>query len=99
MNLTRLTLFALISSLEEDLRQLVRDHLLTTAVDLQAVVTSDVVARCKDRWAKDQSEKSEPTDGVLLDYTDLSDVLQALTRMKSSLPSTVSEPITRHYSS
>jgi hypothetical protein len=82
---TRLTLFAIISSIEEDLRALVRNE-IPPAADARVILGQDLHSRACSRLAKDVD--SDYGEGLydLLHYTDFTDVCQIVNRNKAIIP-------------
>lgn len=77
-SLTRLTLFAIISSIEQDLRQQAILH-LKDHISAEEIFTRDVYEKCLDRYMKENGFTSEkPNLEDLILYSDLADVYQAL---------------------
>jgi tetratricopeptide (TPR) repeat protein/cold shock CspA family protein len=86
----RNTLYALISALELDLRDIV-EATLVPSVSLESLLSEETRERCRLRWTKAQDVPAarEPTAGELLQFTDLGDVLQCINKHEALLPQAI----------
>jgi LuxR family glucitol operon transcriptional activator len=83
---SRLTLYAIISAIEEDLRKAIVQMLPDT--DPETLFGNDLWIRALDRYRKDKDSDGveKPTTLDLLPYIDFSDCYQLLNRKASELP-------------
>ena len=84
-SLSRLTLFALITAFEEDLRNKIRSTLLPQH-SIETLVGPEIFAKCLDRYAKDFDATQASPETQLINYLDYSESLQILNKNKSMLP-------------
>jgi cold shock CspA family protein/tetratricopeptide (TPR) repeat protein len=86
----RLTLYALISSLERDLRDFLSVQ-VAPLVQPRALLSDALTNKAKDRFAKENSEEV-PNASDLLDYLDLGEEIQAIRAHDNEL-----DPVTKSY--
>jgi LuxR family transcriptional regulator, glucitol operon activator len=84
-NLSRLTLFAIISSMEEDLRDTIK-ILLAPQKSLEELFEDDLYSKCVARLNSDKDLTRDEDLFQLIDYLDFGDSFQLLNRNKSLLP-------------
>lgn len=84
-SVSRLTLFALISSIEEDLRNQIYINLLSQD-DTRKIFSEEIYNKCLTRLNTDIEITQEITPFQLLTYLDFGDAFQILNRNKSLLP-------------
>src|SRR4051794_31375735 len=83
---SRLTLYAVLSAIEDDLRQLIEDH-LNTGLSKDDLFGADLHARACQRLSKDLgSEYQDATIADLLGYIDYADSFGLLNRHAARLP-------------
>lgn len=88
-NLTRMTIYALIAALEEDLRLLVKEHICN-----DGYIDSDLISRSKSRIEKDVGSLFGDLDlNDIVDYFDLGDTFQTINKNRSQFPDHVSRLI------
>lgn len=87
-----MTIYALISALEEDLRCILKDH-----IQNQADINNDeLLSRSKSRLDKDFGfDYKDPTIFDLIDYFDIGDTLQSINKNKEKLPLQISDSLKR----
>ncbi|HCD4506625.1 TPA: AAA family ATPase, partial [Enterobacter kobei] len=84
-NLTRMTVYALISSLEEDLRGLIKTYITPETLDNS--ISSELRARSKQRFEKDLGFAYEDLSAHdLVDYFDLGDTYQIINSNADQIP-------------
>jgi LuxR family glucitol operon transcriptional activator len=86
----RLTLYALISALERDLRDFLALH-VAPIVQPKSLLSIPVTAKAMERFAKENSESS-PGANELLEYLDLGEEVQAIRSHDNEL-----DPVTKAY--
>jgi cold shock CspA family protein len=92
-NISRLTLYAVISAIEEDLRQLIHVH-LNDQKEPRDLFGVDLYERCLERLKTDFGVVGDhPSLGELLPYLDFSDPYQVLNSNSSLLPLSLSKYI------
>lgn len=94
-NLTRMTTYALISSLEEDLRSVIKDYVV--ASDVSTRIPTDLFKRAQSRLEKDLGftfDSNSPSD--LIDYFDLGDTYQVINSNSDVIPTHISVTIKKH---
>ena len=84
---TRLTCFALISALEEDMRGALMEH--GALANVEAFLSSERYERAKSRRAKDHGPQDSSTLNSLLPYLDFADSYELLMKLKGSLPASL----------
>ncbi|WP_438864003.1 NB-ARC domain-containing protein [Neptunicella sp.] len=88
-NLTRMTIYALVAALEEDLRFLVKEH-----IDNVNLIDSELVSRSKSRIEKDIGSLFSDLDlNDIIDYFDLGDTFQTINANRACFPEHVSKLI------
>lgn len=88
-NLTRMTTYALVAAIEEDLRLLIKAHIFD-----EKIISSDLIKKSKDRIEKDIGDVFSDTElNDLIDYFDLGDTFQTINSNKSHFPDHVSKLI------
>lgn len=86
-NLTRMTVYALISALEEDLRLLIKTH-----IDDEQILESELLNKSKSRIKKDIGTLFSDIElNDVIDYFDLGDTFQTINSNRSCFPSHVSK--------
>ncbi|MDI6636472.1 tetratricopeptide repeat protein [Pantoea dispersa] len=84
-NLTRMTVYALISSLEEDLRAVIKDYLIGS--ENSAVIPDELFRRAQSRLEKDMGFTFDSTSqSDLIDYFDLGDTYQVINTNSTLIP-------------
>ena len=95
---TRLTLYAILSAIETDLRHLIRSH-LDGQLNPHEVLGDDVYTTAVDRYEKEVDlPDGKPTLEQLLCYTDFSDAYKLLNRHKKLLPTNLARYLNDHTS-
>jgi LuxR family transcriptional regulator, glucitol operon activator len=90
---SRLTLYALLSSIEEDLRDLIQMYLDAEAKP-EALLDKELLEKCQKRLAKDQSGPLNPEKiADLLVYADFADLIKLLNTHKSRVPASITEQL------
>lgn len=88
-NLTRMTIYALISSVEEDLREVIKSH-----ISDKLLFPSELKDRCLSRIEKDIGAVFDDiTSDELIDYFDLGDTFQIINSNQKEFPSNISSSI------
>jgi len=88
-NLTRMTIYALISALEEDLRSLIKTH-----IEDERVIEAELLNRSKNRIEKDIGGLFSDIElSDIIDYFDLGDTFQTINTNKDYFPEHVSKLI------
>ncbi|HDC4648472.1 TPA: AAA family ATPase, partial [Enterobacter kobei] len=88
-NLTRMTVYALISSLEEDLRDLIKTYIPPETLDNS--ISSELRVRSKHRFEKDLGFAYEDLSAHdLVDYFDLGDTYQIINSNANQIPEHIS---------
>ncbi|WP_272682339.1 tetratricopeptide repeat protein [Providencia sp. PROV120] len=88
-NLTRMSVYALISSLEEDLRAIITTYLENEALD--EVISTDLKSRAKQRLEKDIGFSFDDVSlSDLVDYFDLGDTYQVINSNFNKIPEHIS---------
>ncbi|GGZ11052.1 NB-ARC domain-containing protein [Shewanella fodinae] len=88
-NLTRMTIYALIAALEEDLRLLVKEH-----IDDEDLIDSALISRAKSRIEKDIGSLFGDLDlNEIIDYFDLGDTFQTINTNRTHFPEHISRLI------
>jgi Flp pilus assembly protein TadD len=86
-NLTRMTIYALVAALEEDLRFLVKEH-----IDNESLIDPDLISRSKSRIEKDIGSPFGDLDlNDIIDYFDLGDTFQTINTNRAHFPEHVSK--------
>lgn len=94
-NLTRMTVYALISSLEEDLRAVIKDYLIGS--NSKANIPDELYKRAQYRLEKDLGFNFESTSPLdLIDYFDLGDTYQVINSNSEHIPDHISSIIKRN---
>lgn len=92
-NIARLTLYAILSSMEEDMRELILFH-LGGQMETSDLLGQEVYNKCKDRLIKDQGTTiTQASVEELLIYTDFAESYQIINSQNKYFPSSVS----RHF--
>lgn len=95
---TRLTCFALLSAMEEDLRSEI--EALASADDVTQLLGSERADLVQKRRSRDQGSRSTDSVAALLPYLDFADAFEVLTKYKTQLPHSFAEQLrslgTRH---
>lgn len=92
-SLSRLTLYALISATEEDMRELLETYSPHGAAP-EPLLGSALLATARSRAYKDQAAAIDNLQlGDLLQYCDFGDMLQLLSGIKGQLPETVRDDV------
>jgi LuxR family transcriptional regulator, glucitol operon activator len=87
-SITRLTLYALISAIERDLRAFIMEFFAPTLPAQE--ILDDAFQRAFTRWTDDADAADiEPTTKALLPYADMGDLLQVIGRHRKLLPDSV----------
>ena len=86
---SRLTLYAIISAIEVDLRNAIRYH-LSSEGDAKAILGEVLYLRSLDRFKRDQEDVPDASLEDLLSYIDFADCHQTLNSHASLLPKSVS---------
>ena len=82
---TRLTLFAIISSIENDIRNIIITELESQG-DAESIIGNDVWPNAKDRFIKESGILGEkPSLREILFYVDFGDLYKILNRHKSQI--------------
>lgn len=89
---SRLTLFALISSIEDDLRRLIRSETHST-ISPQDALGEDIYRRALSRRQNDYGDFDNPSLHNLLYYVDFQDLFQTLNRNKTEISKSVAQYI------
>ncbi|WP_462176618.1 NB-ARC domain-containing protein [Pseudoalteromonas gelatinilytica] len=88
-NLTRMTIYALVASLEEDLRFLVKEH-----ISDENLIDAELVSRSKNRIERDIGSLFGDLDlSDIIDYFDLGDTFQTINTNRAQFPEHVSRLI------
>src|SRR5690606_12024110 len=88
-NLTRMTIYALIAALEEDLRLLVKEH-----INNEGLIDSVLISRAKSRIEKDIGSLFGDLDlNEIVDYFDLGDTFQTINTNRACFPDHISRLI------
>lgn len=88
-NLTRMTIYALIAALEEDLRLIVKDH-----INDEKLIDSGLLFRAKERIEKDIGDLFGDLElNEIIDYFDLGDTFQVINANRKSFPVHISRLI------
>lgn len=88
-NLTRMTVYALISSVEEDLREVIKSH-----ISDKSIFPSELHDRCLSRIEKDIGAVFDDiTSDEMVDYFDLGDTFQVINSNQTEFPSNISTSI------
>ena len=88
-NLTRMTIYALISAIEEDLRSLIKSY-----ISEEKIITPEILSRAKGRIEKDIGVLFGGIElNELIDYFDLGDTFQTINSNKSLFPAHISKTI------
>lgn len=88
-NLTRMTAYALISAIEEDFRNLIKQY-----IDDESKVNSELLDRAKQRIEKDVGGRFDDLNfSELVDYFDLGDTFQTINTNKVLIPENIYDPI------
>jgi tetratricopeptide (TPR) repeat protein/cold shock CspA family protein len=83
---SRLTIYAILSAIETDLRCLVLDH-LEGQLSIEDILTPEICAKATDRLIRDEGSLEESSRlQALLYYVDFGDTFMLLNRHKSLLP-------------
>ncbi len=94
-NLTRMTAYALVSAIEQDLRSLIKNHLNPEGDNIR--LNPDLVLRAKIRIEKDIGVIFDNLAvGDLVDYFDLGDTFQTINSNKAQFPEHLSKKITSY---
>ncbi|MBR7831751.1 hypothetical protein KDL01_00680 [Actinospica durhamensis] len=88
---TRLTCFALISALEEDLRNEIRAN--AGPADVERFLSPDRYEKVKTRRAKDHGLHPSPGLSSLLPYLDFADSHELMMKLKKDVPAELREPL------
>lgn len=80
----RLRLYALLTAMEGDLRNLIRNNILPGKTILQ-VFGEEAVAKFRDRQLKDPDQDTDPALQDLIEYADLGDAIDAARKCASDL--------------
>jgi LuxR family transcriptional regulator, glucitol operon activator len=83
----RLTLYAIVSAVEEDLRLLIATHLLP-AVEADEILDLELSAKARDRAARESIAEGSSVEELLL-FLDFTDYYELLNRFKTTLPDSV----------
>jgi LuxR family transcriptional regulator, glucitol operon activator len=95
-SLARMTLYALISSIEEDLRTVIRDHLKDASIQSKFLSTTSV-QQWTQRYDKDNDRAFEATTiANLIDYFDIADTYQIINSIPDSFPLHISDYIKKN---
>lgn len=92
----RLSLYALISSLEKDLRDFLALH-ISPLVDGNKLLSAELMQKVMDRYQRDNPETDVPDLEELLDYLDLGDEIQLIRIHDRRLDSVTQSYIKRYY--
>lgn len=88
-NLTRMTAYALLSAIEEDFRDLVKDYVVE-----ESKLAPELAVKARQRIDKDIGGLFEDiTFGELVDYFDLGDTFQVINSNRQSFPENIYSPI------
>lgn len=88
-NLTRMTIYALVSSVEEDLREVIKSH-----ISDKCLFPSELRDRCLSRIEKDIGAVfGDITSDEMVDYFDLGDTFQIINSNQKEFPSNISSSI------
>jgi LuxR family transcriptional regulator, glucitol operon activator len=95
VSVPQLQLFALLTAIEHDIRDIVRDNLSIT-VDLRSLIDNETLQKCIDRLNKDRgiSEDTIQTFDII-QYMDLGDSLKSVNKHLNVLPSSFQQHL-RH---
>jgi len=94
--LQRLTMYALISALERDLRDFLSLH-VAPLVNPEQLLSPALKQKAEDRYRKDNSDSALPDFEDLLDYLDLADEIQAIRAHDQKLDSVTQPYIKKYY--
>ncbi len=93
LNITRLTIYALIGAMEEDLRATIKDHLGADA----DCFNTELLTRAKTRLDKDMGMAYDDADtSDLVDYFDLGDTYTTINANSPKFPQHIFDAIKRH---
>jgi LuxR family transcriptional regulator, glucitol operon activator len=92
----RLTLYALISALERDLRDFLSLH-VAPLVDPEQLLSAALKQRSEDRFKKDNPESGSPDLEDMIEYLDLADEIQAIRSHDQKLDSVTQSYIKKYY--
>ncbi len=88
-NLTRMTIYALVAAIEEDLRALIKTHIYD-----EKTIEPELIERAKSRIQKDIGELFSDIDlNDLIDYFDLGDTYQTINTNRSHFPEHIAKLI------
>lgn len=93
----RLTMYALISSLERDLRDIIATYLLPV-LGKDKLFPEALLKKSQERALKDNQEENDKPE-LLLEYLDLGDELQLIRSHERTIESSISSYIKTYYSS
>ncbi len=87
---SRLTLFAIISTIETDLREIINDY-LGTQRDILSFLGPELAQQCCDRFEKEYGQNSEFTLRQLSPYLDFADSYKVLNANAQFLPNDIAQ--------
>ncbi|HGP0855709.1 TPA: tetratricopeptide repeat protein [Yersinia enterocolitica] len=94
-NLTRMTVYALVSSLEEDLRSIIKDYIIP--VNDQLNISQELKVRSKQRLEKDLGfEFNDISLFDLVDYFDLGDTIQVINKNYKNIPEHIAQIVKKN---
>lgn len=85
---TRLTLFAILSAIEDDLREIFVEQ-LSTQVDAESLFPKELYEKCLERYSREEGYDAKPTAADLIIYSDLGDLCPLLNAHRKYLPESV----------
>ena len=92
-NLTRMTVYALVSAMEEDLRSIIKSHMGKLSIDDESF-NKELLTRSKNRIEKDMGLFFGDIDiNELIDYWDLGDTFQTINANSGKFPTHISKQI------
>lgn len=90
----RLTLYALLSSIESDMRRLIRLYVLPHKSGLNFILDKSLRERVVDRYKREHPERKPETDSAdVLEYFDFGDTYQVLRQNSDVVPDKISQEL------
>jgi chloramphenicol 3-O-phosphotransferase len=91
--IVRLTLYALISAIESDLRNLITTNLLTDKAGLE-IFPNEVLQHARDRMVRDEGVDAVIDDNII-EYLNFSDCIEVLAASRNNLVGPISKAVKR----
>lgn len=90
-SISRLTLYAILSSIEEDMRNTIRSYLFAEREGI-SLFGEDTFKKCQERLSKDQQVSAQKASlGDLVEYIDYAEAFQIINKNRSFLPADLAE--------